>query len=143
MLLRGWALTEQGQGEEGLAEMRQGLNDVRSTGAEARLPSYLALLAKACEQAGQVEEGLTRLAEALAQAQKKGECWHVAELYRLQGELLQNAECGMQNAGWTAEERVAGKSVRKYTLSSNPFQFNRVQGNYAKFSTRCCGIPWG
>ena len=39
--------------------------------------------------------------------------------------------------------RVAGKSVRKYTLSSNPFQFNRVQGNYAKFSTRCCGIPWG
>jgi hypothetical protein len=32
---------------------------------------------------------------------------------------------------------------RKYTLSSNPFQFNRVQGNYAKFSTRCCGIPWG
>jgi len=32
---------------------------------------------------------------------------------------------------------------RKYTLSSNPFQFSRIQGNYAKFSTRCCGIPWG
>jgi site-specific recombinase XerD len=39
--------------------------------------------------------------------------------------------------------RVAGKFVRKYTRSSNPFQFNRVQENYAKFSTRCCGIPWG
>jgi len=39
--------------------------------------------------------------------------------------------------------RVAGIFVRKYTLSSNPFQFNRIQGNYAKFSTRCCGIPWG
>ena len=39
--------------------------------------------------------------------------------------------------------RVAGKFVRNYTLSSNPFQFNRVQANYAKFSTRCCGIPEG
>ena len=28
----------------------------------------------------------------------------MAELYRLQGELLQNAECGVQNAGWTTEE---------------------------------------
>ena len=39
--------------------------------------------------------------------------------------------------------RVAGKFVRKYTLSSNAFRFNSVQGNYAKFSTRCCGMPWG
>jgi hypothetical protein len=46
-------------------------------------------------------------------------------------------------SGITELPRVAGKSVRKYTLSSNPFQCNRVQGNYAKFSTRCCGIPWG
>ena len=49
----------------------------------------------------------------------------------------QAAQCGF------CLSRVAGKSVRKYTLSSNPFQFNRVQENYAKFSTRCCGIPWG
>jgi len=45
--------------------------------------------------------------------------------------------------GERSPTRVAGIFVRKYTLSSNPFQFNRIQGNYAKFSTRCCGIPWG
>jgi hypothetical protein len=39
--------------------------------------------------------------------------------------------------------RVAGKFVRKYTLSPNPCQFNRLQRHYAKFSTRCCGTPWG
>jgi hypothetical protein len=31
--------------------------------------------------------------------------------------------------------RVAGKSVRKYTLSPNPFQFNDLQWHQAKFST--------
>jgi hypothetical protein len=39
--------------------------------------------------------------------------------------------------------RVAGKFVRKYTLSSNSFWSNSIQGNYAKFFTRCCGMPWG
>ena len=33
-ILRGWALTEQGQGEEGIAQMRQGLAACRATGAE-------------------------------------------------------------------------------------------------------------
>ena len=33
-ILRGWALAEQGQGEEGIAQMRQGLAAYRATGAE-------------------------------------------------------------------------------------------------------------
>ena len=55
--------------------------------------------------------------------------------------------CNAASTPWLRVEweaalyRVAGKFVQKYTLSSNPFKFNRVQGNYAKFSTRCCGIP--
>ena len=71
MIIRGWALTEQGQHVEGLAQMRQGLADLRATGAEIRLPYYLALLAEACSKAGQIEEGMTLLAEALAQARRK------------------------------------------------------------------------
>jgi predicted ATPase len=92
MIIRGWALTEQGQNVEGLAQMRQGLADIRATGAEVRLPYYLALLAEACSKAGQIEEGLTLVTEALAQARRKGESWREAELYRLQGELLLQAE---------------------------------------------------
>jgi predicted ATPase len=89
--LQGWALVLKGQGEAGLAQMRGGVNALRATGAELRLPYYFALLAQACLQTSQVEEARELLAESLAGAQKKGEHWNLAELHRLKGELLLRA----------------------------------------------------
>jgi predicted ATPase len=86
-ILRGWALAEQGQGEEGIAQMHQGLAAYRATGAETLRPYYLALLAEAYGIVGQVEEGLNTLAEALDLVNKTGERMYEAELYRLKGEL--------------------------------------------------------
>ena len=86
-ILRGWALAEQGQGEEGIAQIHQGLAAYRATGAELVRPYYLALLAEAYGKVGQVEEGLDVLAEALASVDKTGERFYEAELYRLKGEL--------------------------------------------------------
>jgi class 3 adenylate cyclase/predicted ATPase len=88
MLLHGWTRTEQGQWEEGIAQMRQGLADWRSTGAESASPYFLALLAEAYEQAGQAEAGLSAVADALAVVYNTGVRWWEAELYRLQGEGL-------------------------------------------------------
>jgi len=85
--LRGWALAEQGQGEEGIAQMQQGLAAFRAMGTESSRPYFLALLAEAYGKGGQAEEGLTVLAEALATVEKTGERFHEAELYRLKGEL--------------------------------------------------------
>jgi TOMM system kinase/cyclase fusion protein len=85
---RGWALAVQGQEEEGIAQMRQGLAAWRATGAKIGRTSYLALLAEAHEKVGQAEEGLSALAEALALVDHSGERWWEAELYRLKGELL-------------------------------------------------------
>jgi predicted ATPase len=48
---------------------------------------YLALLAEAYGKAGQAEEGLVVLAEALAVVDKSGERFYEAELYRLKGQL--------------------------------------------------------
>jgi predicted ATPase len=87
-MLRGWALAEQRQGEEGIAQLRQGLTAYRSTGAELMRPYFLALLTEAYGKIGQVEEGLGALAEALALAHKNRERWYEAELYRLKGKLL-------------------------------------------------------
>ena len=36
-IMRGWAVTTQEQGEEGLRQMRRGLTDIRATGAELGL----------------------------------------------------------------------------------------------------------
>ena len=50
-------------------------------------PYFLALLAEAYEKAGQIEKGLTVLAEALDAVDKTGERYCEAELHRLKGEL--------------------------------------------------------
>ena len=86
-IYRGWALAEQGQVEEGIAQIRQGLTAYRATGAEMEWPHYLALLAEACGKLGQTEEGLSALTEALAIVHKNGEREYETELYRLKGEL--------------------------------------------------------
>jgi predicted ATPase len=86
--LRGWALTQQGQPAQGIAEMRQGLAAYRATGAETQLTYFLALLAEGYGRGGQREDGLTVLAEALVLVDKNDERFYEAELYRLKGELL-------------------------------------------------------
>jgi predicted ATPase/class 3 adenylate cyclase len=87
-MLEGWGMVERGQATEGLAQMRQGLMAYRATGADLGLPHFLGWLGEACGSAGQAEEGLHVLAEALLLVENQGQRWWEAELYRLKGELL-------------------------------------------------------
>jgi len=86
-LLQGWVLAEQGQGEEGIVQIHQGLAALRAMGMERSRPYFLALLAEAYGRRGQAEEGLSVLAEALATVHETRERYYEAELYRLKGEL--------------------------------------------------------
>jgi predicted ATPase len=86
-ILQGWALTAMQPGEEGMAQMRDGMAAIRATGARLRWPYYLALLADACARTREPDAALAMLAEGLAEARRHGECWQEAELHRLQGEL--------------------------------------------------------
>jgi adenylate cyclase len=85
--LRGWALAEQGQKEEGIAQMLRGLEAWRALGIE-QLGQPSVILAEVCGQVGQVEEGLRLLDTALTQLQASGERWWEAELWRVKGELV-------------------------------------------------------
>jgi class 3 adenylate cyclase/predicted ATPase len=87
-LLHGWALTQQGQGQEGIAQMTQALSAYRATGAENLRPYWLAFLGDAYRTTGQPEAGLAVLAQALTVVDKTGARSYEAELYRLKGELL-------------------------------------------------------
>jgi class 3 adenylate cyclase/predicted ATPase len=87
-ILRGWAVTAQGEGAVGVTQMRQGLVAYRATGAEIDRLYFLSLLAEAYEKVGQPEEGLTVLVEALAIVDNTGERYWEAELYRRKGELM-------------------------------------------------------
>lgn len=87
-MVRGGALVKQGQVEEGIVQMQQGLSAFRTMGTEMGRPRWLALLAEAYGKVGQIEAGLTLLAEALEAVDKIEERVSKAELYRLKGELL-------------------------------------------------------
>jgi predicted ATPase len=89
-IIQGWSYVEQGQREEGIAQMHQGLKTLQATDGKfkLRLPYYLSLLAEAYRGSGQIEKGLHLLDEAFAEMQQTGEyCWE-ADLHRIQGDLL-------------------------------------------------------
>jgi predicted ATPase len=88
LAIAGWAQAERGAWADGIAQLRQGLTAVAATGAGTYRTYTLSLLADALGRAGQVEEGLGVLAEALALINSTGEGFHGAELHRLQGEFL-------------------------------------------------------
>jgi predicted ATPase/DNA-binding winged helix-turn-helix (wHTH) protein len=86
MFSRGWALAAQGQGQVGIAEMRQGLTAIHATGH--RRARWFAMLAEAHGWVGQAEIGLRLLAEALTLVDTTGDRVFEAEMYRIKGELL-------------------------------------------------------
>jgi predicted ATPase len=104
-ILRGWALAEQGKHAEGISQMCQGLTAHRATGSSLDRPYYLAMLAEAYGKAGQAENGLNVVVEALAAVDKTEERFYEAELYRLKGELtLQTRVPGLESRGKEVEE---------------------------------------
>src|SRR5262249_57356276 len=101
MSYRGWVLAMQGQGEEGLAQVRQGIAAWRATGAALLVPYLCTLLADVCAHLGHTEDGLQALAEAHTLVEQHEErCWE-AEIHRLRGVLL------LQQTGAPQEEAEA------------------------------------
>jgi predicted ATPase len=87
-ILRGWALAFNGQPDQGIQSLRQGLLDWQATGSVTYRTYYLGLLAEVLASQGQAVEGRRVLEEALALARQTNEGLFEAELHRLGGELL-------------------------------------------------------
>jgi predicted ATPase len=88
MSLRGWALVMQGQGEAGMAQIRQGIADWRGTGAALFVPYLCTLLADVSAHLDHTEDGLRALVEAHTLVEQHEERWWEAEVSRLRGVLL-------------------------------------------------------
>jgi predicted ATPase/DNA-binding winged helix-turn-helix (wHTH) protein len=106
-IMRAWALIEQGRPEDAIEQMRRGLADLQATGTELVNPHFLALLGEALGKEGRAEEGLVVLEQALELAERKGEGYYRAELYRIKGEVLLMQATG--RSLWQAA--VGGKAV--------------------------------
>jgi predicted ATPase len=86
--VHGWALGMQGQGEEGMTQIRQGIADCRATGAMLRVPYFNTLLADVCAHLGHTQDSLQALAEAHTLVEQHEERSWEAEVHRLRGVVL-------------------------------------------------------
>jgi predicted ATPase len=87
-ILRGWALAMQGQGEEGMAQVHQGIAAWRATGAVLHIPYFCTLLADVAAHLGHTADGLQALTEACTLVEQHEERYWEAEVCRLRGVLL-------------------------------------------------------
>jgi predicted ATPase len=87
-IYQGWGMATQDQPEEGMRVIIQGLDAFRETGVLKDLPHFLAMLVDVYGIVGQVEAGLTILAEALDLVEQTGERRYESELYCVKGAFL-------------------------------------------------------
>jgi class 3 adenylate cyclase/predicted ATPase len=88
MIMRGWSLAAQGQSDEGLAQLLEGMSAYQGTGAQLGGRYCIALLAETYRLIGHHQSGLDALATALpAFAATEDHFWD-AEVRRVEGELL-------------------------------------------------------
>jgi predicted ATPase len=135
-IFRGWVKAQTGHVAEGMSLLRSGSRGFRATGTEVFVPHYIALLAGACEIAGQIEEGLSLLDDALQIVERTGERWFAAELNRHKGQLLlrqgraEAAEELYRKALSIAEEQEA--KLWELRAAASLARLHRDQGRHAE-----------
>jgi class 3 adenylate cyclase/predicted ATPase len=134
-IYRGWVKVKNGDAAEGVSLLRSGSIAYAATGAEAGLDG-IALLSRACELGGQIEEAATQLDDALQIVEQTGERWYAAELERYKGQLLlrqghsEAAEELYRKALRIAEEQEAKLWELRATMSLA--RLRRDQGRHAE-----------
>jgi tetratricopeptide (TPR) repeat protein len=103
-VLHGWAVAA-GGADDGITEVRRGLELLAATGAHMDDAYLLGLLADACLRAGRPSEAADAIATALETTSRDRTFFYEAELHRLRGELLL--------AGDTPDEPAAEESFRR------------------------------
>ena len=133
-MLRGTALVHQGHPDEGIAQLSEGLADLKATGTQLAAPYFRARLAEAYLLSGKAEEGLEAVETSLESAEQ---AWWLPEQCRIQAELLMltpDAEAGAEASlrrALDAAKRQGSKMLELRTTTSLARQL-QVQGRGAE-----------
>ncbi|MET0284611.1 MAG: hypothetical protein ABW352_09085, partial [Polyangiales bacterium] len=85
-----WLQVHDGDAAGGLRALESVVLECQRTGLAVMMPHTLSMLAHAQVGAGQPERALRTLLDAQTLSTSTGECWYLAELQRLQGDLLRS-----------------------------------------------------
>jgi DNA-binding winged helix-turn-helix (wHTH) protein/tetratricopeptide (TPR) repeat protein len=117
-VMRGWAMAQAGETDEGITLMQQGIAALRSLGS-VFVTYMLGALADGHAMAGRAGAALDAIAEALANMERTGECFYEAELLRRRGDLLAGvrSESAAAEQCYRAARDVARRQqARRYEL---------------------------
>jgi predicted ATPase len=139
LIYQGEKKTLEGEVEEGIAQMWEGVATIRATGSETCLTRLQARMGDACLQAGEIEEGLRAVGEGLGFKDRFEELYMEAELLRLKGELLRlkgaderEAEECFQKAIKTAQGQKAKSLELRAVMSLSRLLQKQGRGQDAK-----------
>ena len=129
--LRGWALVEEGNVEEGFPMTHQGIDYCRDAGVSLFFPTVLTAVADMYRGQADWRQGFKYADEAHDIVKRLGERWHEAELHRVKGELVllslehektvtlsdEEAEACFQRAIQIAQQQAAKSLELRATMS--------------------------
>ena len=113
----GWTMVVEGDIETGIEKMREGIGIWRMTGARLISCYLMYLLADALRRGGRFEEAQQTLQEDLELIHDTGDEWWLAEIERLQGQVLLD-HTGDCDAAAAAFERALAVARRKSNRES-------------------------
>jgi len=91
LLLRGWARTELGDPHKGVADIRDSIAGLESTGTLVWMQFAQFQLARALAATGRLAEALQVIDRIVAEIERTSGRWYAAEVLRLRGDLLLKA----------------------------------------------------
>jgi class 3 adenylate cyclase/predicted ATPase len=103
----GWIQLQQDDYAGGIELMQRALTSRPAGAGKYSYNYYLSVLVEACYRDGRYDEGLDYLQQALEDADKSGERWWLAELYRLNG----HAYIVMKNSDLEAARKCFQKAI--------------------------------
>ena len=116
-IYRGSALCALGETAQSITEIRDGFARYRAMGGGIKTPQFLSILAEALWNAGERDEAMEALADAMAHAASNGDAYMEPDLYRMKGVFLDAqasiAVAGMRNADRDFEFAEAERWVRE------------------------------
>jgi class 3 adenylate cyclase/predicted ATPase len=118
-MLQGWALVAKGATDDGIAELRKGLDAWRGTGSKFNVPYRLGRAADAFRLAGLFEHGLDLVAEATRAMEQTGDRWFEPELHRLTGEMMRlpgRDQAELENCFRRALDLARARGARLFEL---------------------------
>jgi predicted ATPase len=99
---RGDAMVQRSEFAEGMAQMHEGISELRSMGTLFSLSSLFADFANACVRSGNIDEGLAAVEEGMAMMSTGGESFCLSEIHRIKGELLLARSIRQEDAAETS-----------------------------------------